>query len=91
VEGCFYVIDTASGINPTGLNLVCEGFASAATCFEAMDVPTVVAFDGDNLLPVAKALHAAYPKARFILCGDDAVDGSLPRHRCAKGCLIGHG
>jgi putative DNA primase/helicase len=34
-------------------------------------MPTVVAFDGDNLLPVAKALHAAYPRAKFIVCGDD--------------------
>ena len=25
----------------------------------------------DNLQPVAKALHAAHPKAKFIICGDD--------------------
>ncbi len=75
VKGCFYVIGKRgrpqSGLNPIGLNLICEDFATAASCFEAMDVPAVVAFDCDNLLPVAKALHAAYPKARFIICGDD--------------------
>ena len=71
MEGCFHVIGTAGGLNPNGLDLICEGFATAASCFEAMDVPAVVAFDGDNLLPVAKALHAAYPKAKFIVCGSD--------------------
>ena len=71
VGGCFYAIGTAGGLNPNGLNLICEGFATAATCFEAMDVPAVVAFGCDNLLAVAKALRSAYPKARFILCGDD--------------------
>ena len=49
--GCFFVIGksgasfTRSGLNPVGLNLICEGFATAATCFEAVDVPVVVAFD----------------------------------------------
>jgi phage/plasmid primase-like uncharacterized protein len=28
-------------------------------------------FTSDNLQPVAKALHDAHPKARFIICGDD--------------------
>ena len=68
---CFHVIGAASGLNATGLNLICADFATAASCFEAVDVPTVVAFDGGNLLPVAKALHAAYPKAKFIVCGSD--------------------
>ena len=75
VKGCFYVIGksgaSTSGLNPTGLNLICEGFATAASCFEAMDVPTAVALGGRNLPTVAKALRSAYPKARFILCGDD--------------------
>ncbi|MGO8780423.1 MAG: DUF3631 domain-containing protein [Rhodomicrobium sp.] len=75
--GCFYVIGkkgmifTRSGLNPAGLSLIAEGFATATSCFEAMDVLTVVAFDCGNLEPVAKALRAAYPKVRFIICGDD--------------------
>jgi phage/plasmid primase-like uncharacterized protein len=36
-----------------------------------VDVPTVVTFGYDNLLPVAQALSAAYLKAKFIICGDD--------------------
>jgi putative DNA primase/helicase len=76
-SGCFFVIGkkganfARSGLNPVGLNLICEEFATSAACFEALDVPAVVAFGYDNLLPVAQALHAAYPKAKFIICGDD--------------------
>jgi putative DNA primase/helicase len=77
MTGCFFAIGKSgpnfarSGLNRDGLNLICEDYATAATCFEAMDVPAVVAFGYDNLLPVAQALHAAYPKARFILCADN--------------------
>jgi putative DNA primase/helicase len=76
-KGCFFVIGksganlTSSGLNPAGLNLICAEFATAATCFAAVDVPVVIAFTSDNLQPVAKALHDAHPKARFIICGDD--------------------
>jgi putative DNA primase/helicase len=77
ITGCFFVIGKSgpnfarSGLNRDGLNLICEDFATAATCFAAVDVPAVVAFTSDNLQPVAKALHDAHPKARFIICGDD--------------------
>ena len=83
--GCFFVIGktgavfTTAGLNPNGLNLIVEGLATGATCFEAMDVPVIVAFDAGNLLPVALALRDRYPNARFIVCGDDdwqTKDGS---------------
>ncbi len=77
ITGCFFVIGKSgpnfarSGLNRHGLNLICEDYATAATCFEAVDVPVVIAFTSDNLQPMAKALHDAHPKARFIICGDD--------------------
>ena len=75
--GCFFVIGktgavfTTAGLNPNGLNLIVEGLATGATCFEAMDVPVVVAFDAGNLLAVARALQDRYRKAKFVICGDD--------------------
>ena len=49
----------ASGfLNPTGLNLICGDFETGASCFEAMDVPTVVAFDSDNLRRSTSATRA---------------------------------
>ncbi len=62
---------TEAGISPNGLNLICEDFATGVSCFEAMDKPVAVAFDAGNLKPVAEALSARYPKAKFIICGDD--------------------
>ena len=76
VHGCFHVISSGNaspaGLNARGLNLICEGYATAWRCFEAMGgVPAVVAFDAGNLLAVAKALREGYPKASFIICADD--------------------
>lgn len=59
--------------NPSSADTICiaEGFATGATIHEATGYPTAVAFDAGNLLPVAKALAQAYPKARIVLCADD--------------------
>jgi putative DNA primase/helicase len=72
---CFFVVGaaggSAAGVNPNGLNLIAEGLGTGATCFEAKDVPVVVAFDAGNLLAVARALQDRYRKATFVICGDD--------------------
>ncbi|MDR2173647.1 MAG: toprim domain-containing protein [Burkholderiales bacterium] len=53
--------------------LVCEGFATAASVWMALDrrYRVVVAFDAGNLLPVAEVLHAIYPNSRLLFCADD--------------------
>jgi putative DNA primase/helicase len=51
--------------------LIAEGYATAATLYEATGLPTVVAFDAGNLRPVALAIRKAYPKARLLVCADD--------------------
>ena len=51
--------------------LVAEGFATAASLFEATGRPVACAFDAGNLAHVAKALRVAYPFALLVLCGDD--------------------
>ena len=51
--------------------LVAEGYATAASLFEATGRPVAVAFDAGNLAHVAKALHQAHPAALLVLCGDD--------------------
>jgi len=54
--------------------LICEGYATAATLFEATARPVAVAFDCGNLRHVAQALHAAHPNALIVICGDDDRD-----------------
>lgn len=53
------------------LVLIAEGYATAATLFEATGIPTVVAFDAGNLQPVAVAIHKRYKHARILICADD--------------------
>ena len=75
ITGCFFVIGksgarfTKSGINPIGLNLICQGYATGATCFAAMDVPVVVAFTSDNLQPVAKACMPRIQRRDSLFAG----------------------
>lgn len=60
-------------IGPAVASVLCiaEGYATAASIFEATGYPVAVAFDCGNLLPVAKALREKYPHARFLICADN--------------------
>ena len=71
VKGCFFVVGGTDMLFPAPLNLIGEGLATVASCFEAMDVPAVAAFNCGNLEPVARVLHDAYSKAKLLVCGDD--------------------
>jgi len=64
--GHYHLIGT-----PLYVILVAEGYATAATLFEATGLPTAVAFDAGNLMHVAQALHKAYPRAYILVCADD--------------------
>ena len=56
---------------PTGVLLLAEGYATAASLYEATGLPVAVAFDAGNLAPVAEALHKRYKQARILVCADD--------------------
>lgn len=51
--------------------VICEGYATGASIYEATAKPVCVAFNAGNLLPVAKALRVVYPDAELIIAGDD--------------------
>ena len=51
--------------------LICEGFATGASCHEASGHAVAVAFTAGNLIVVAKALRKEYPKHKLIICADD--------------------
>ena len=65
--------------------LVAEGYATAATLYEATGLPSVCAFDAGNLGSVCKAIHAFYHPPRIVVCGDNdrATDGN-PGRTAAK-------
>lgn len=65
--------------DPTGVVVVCEGFATGASINEATGLPVVVAFDSGNLKPVCEGLRAALGvAAKIIVAADD--DRWKPEH-----------
>lgn len=57
--------------SPRDVILLGEGYATCATLHEDTGYPVAVAFDAGNLMPVALALHKAYPRAYILACADD--------------------
>ncbi|MCK9386095.1 MAG: DUF5906 domain-containing protein [Nevskia sp.] len=66
-QGHFHLI----GGMPTWIVLVAEGYATAASLFEATGLPVAVAFDANGLAPVASELHKHYKRAKILVCADD--------------------
>jgi putative DNA primase/helicase len=56
---------------PEWVVLIAEGYATAASLFEATQLPVAVAFDAGNLKPVGEALAKRYPRAKQLYCADD--------------------
>ncbi len=67
-QGHYHLLAAAQ---PGGIILLAEGYATAASLYEATGLPAAVAFDANNLLPVAQALAKAYKGARILVCADD--------------------
>ncbi len=66
-KGHFHLI----GGVPTSILLVAEGYATAASLYEATGLPVAVAFDAGNLAPVAEALHKRHKTVKILVCADD--------------------
>lgn len=78
-RGCYFAIG-----RPRGLLCICEGYATAASVFEATGNATAVAFDAGNLEPVAVALRAKYPGIAIVIAADDdAATPGNPGVTCA--------
>lgn len=69
---------------PSTILLLCEGYATGATLHAATSLPTAIAFDAGNLVPVAQALHKRYPQAKILICADDDA-GQKCQHRPEQG------
>ncbi|MFO2564017.1 zincin-like metallopeptidase domain-containing protein [Legionella pneumophila serogroup 1] len=71
-EGCFHVLGGLEKLADAPVIIIAEGYATAATIKEAIELPAVVsAFDSGNLKAVAKALHEKYPHKPVIIAADD--------------------
>lgn len=76
-QGHFHMIGV-----PGWIILVAEGYATAASLYEATGYPVAVAFDANNLQPVAKALRKRYKLAKILLCADDDIFGKCREPEC---------
>lgn len=70
-----------------------EGFATAASIYQAVGKPTVCAFNSGNLVDVAKELAKAYPDAEIRVCGDDdrRNEKNVGREKAEKAALLTSG
>lgn len=58
-------------INSVPAIVIAEGYATADTLSQALEIPVIAAFDSGNLPKVAQDLHDAYPNKPIIIAGDD--------------------
>lgn len=65
-KGCYHAIG-----KPDKVLIVCEGYATGASIFEATGYAVAVAFNVGNLEPVARVLQSKYPELKLILAADD--------------------
>lgn len=66
IKGCYFAIG-----NPAGTICVAEGYATAATVYEATGYATAVAFNAGNLAEVARHLAFNHTHTKIILIADD--------------------
>ncbi len=56
---------------PSGVTVIAEGYATAASIHEATGLPVVVAFDANGLVDVAPVLRKRYKTVRWLIAADD--------------------
>ena len=69
IKGCMYTLAD----DGTGPIVVCEGYATAASIFEATGMTTIAVMNCGNFLAVAKVLRANHPDREIIIAADNDV------------------
>lgn len=64
-------IQGAPSAMESGWILIAEGYATAATGYEAVNLPTAMVVDSGNMAKVVQAVHRAYPDHRIMILADD--------------------
>ena len=75
--GSYHVIPDRELLNDQEVIYIAEGYATAASIYQAINKPVVVAFDTNNLIAVGKAIRNKYTECAIIFCADD--DGEIKR------------
>ncbi|MEI8055684.1 MAG: toprim domain-containing protein [bacterium] len=67
-NGCFYILEA---VKPFSKIYIAEGYATAATIYEATEQCVVVAFSVSNLPAVAEIIKWEYPNEEIVICADN--------------------
>ena len=70
VKGCYFIIGT-----PTDRLLIAEGYATAASIYEATGLPIAVVFNSGNMISAIQSLKSRFPSLAFKICADNDVKG----------------
>lgn len=62
---------TLDALPPSGAIIIAEGYATAATIFEATSRPVIAAFDSGNLMAVAMAVREKFPDRPILIAADN--------------------
>ena len=69
IKGCYYPIGFLNA-SPSRV-ILCEGFATGMSIYQATNIATVVCFNAGNLEGAAKELRSKHPTSHFIIAGDN--------------------
>lgn len=69
VQGCYMTIAEAGSSKE--VLYICEGYATGASIFEATRMPVIVAYNSNNLKPVAEVIRANNKTATIIIAADN--------------------
>lgn len=69
ISGCHHSMGFLNNILPQ--IILCEGYSTGASIYQATGIPTAVCFSANNLESVAESLRARYPNTKIIVAGDD--------------------
>jgi len=61
--------------NKASVVLICEGYATGCSLYEATQLPVVVAFNAGNLALVSKAMAKEHPTIKLVICADNDHQG----------------
>lgn len=87
-QGSCCFISDADGLKPGGTILICEGWATGASLYEATGFFTIVSFSSGNLSAVAIQARKHHPNNEIILCADNDESGVGQRAAIEAALLI---
>lgn len=67
VQGCFYYLNERK----SGPLMICEGYATGASIYEATGFATVCALNCGNLLAVCESIRKLQPNRTILICADN--------------------